>query len=212
VVLLNFFSDCRDRSQQKAWKRILLEGAKEGIPVAMELELKLLYTGITRSCDRLFFVETAESPAFDAWTRCLQRHEYANMIKSEVIGERGMMTADDWLMEGLEIASLAGDCEEVELAMDHLKRAMICFQKANHKGFEEKCAAHLKAVRLETAALEVMRSMETPPFEKQEVRVQAVAAFLEAGLVGDATRACKNLCSIPTFAKYLANEMEQKFG
>jgi ATP-dependent exoDNAse (exonuclease V) beta subunit len=160
VLLLDFFTRMPDDSHRKAWKTLLLDadvygGVRlESIPATMELDLKLLYTAITRSRDRLFFVETGESSAFEAFCRCLKMHDFAKLMKAEDMASEGsVMTADDWTIEGIDAACLAGDSEPDD-AKSHLIRAIGSFRRADNKEMEVKAESHLKALELASEAME----------------------------------------------------------
>lgn len=206
VILLDFFNDNQDR-HHKEWKKLWLdEGSKAiNLPVTLEVELKLLYTAITRSCDRLFFVETKDSKCFDFWCRCLEGGQLANTMKPEALDANAMMTNDDWLIEGVEMASLAADCEDTVVALNHLKRAVACFEKANDKHLASKCAKHLEAVKLTIQASEPAKDVHRIP----QLSVEAVLAYLNAGLLPDAVRACRDMCNVPGFARVLERHIKE---
>eukprot|EP00546_Thalassionema_frauenfeldii_P011581 CAMPEP_0178925970 /NCGR_PEP_ID=MMETSP0786-20121207/18238_1 /TAXON_ID=186022 /ORGANISM="Thalassionema frauenfeldii, Strain CCMP 1798" /LENGTH=1471 /DNA_ID=CAMNT_0020600971 /DNA_START=303 /DNA_END=4718 /DNA_ORIENTATION=+ len=214
VIILDFFGGIPDKVHNKAWKDVLLgDSSKKAkisssfldLPVSMELELKLLYTAITRSCDRLFFIETKKSQSFDAWRRCLKKDDLAIEIKSEVIGDKGVMTADDWLIEGIEIASQVSD-SEVSEAKRMLLRAIDHFQKAHHKMYEDRCHANLRALEvLDEVVPHISLSADEQGFRKNGSKV--VSAYLDAGLVNEATRYLRNNCSALGLEKFLRNEI-----
>ncbi|KAJ1443989.1 P-loop containing nucleoside triphosphate hydrolase protein [Ochromonadaceae sp. CCMP2298] len=152
VLLLNFFCDL-PASEQRAWKRRLIDGEKEGpnIPPQMETQLKLLYTAVTRSCARLIFAETRFSAAGDAFFRWLDRqqlaermaikrewgaHEKGGQGGEQVLGEgkegeeegeeeRGYLSNDEWRTRGIQLAmSNSGPA---------LRIAAKCFVRAGDK-------------------------------------------------------------------------------
>ena len=60
VIMLNFFADLPSNIQ-KAWRDLLLGRVNEDFQYAfpeVEGQLKLLYTGVTRCIQQLFFAET----------------------------------------------------------------------------------------------------------------------------------------------------------
>lgn len=124
VLILNFFGASQ---WQREWKELLgvaiaeAEGGKDGgaregtnlvMPGEMELELKLLYTGITRSCHRLLFIETEEVQSSKAWFRCLRSRgcgsEACETTLLKSVG-KGVMTEREWLAEGVDLATVAED-------------------------------------------------------------------------------------------------------
>lgn len=215
-MILDFFGS--SAIGDKAWKTLLLGDPRkdmkkktiyDDIPISMELELKLLYTAITRSCDRLFFIETGSSKTFGFWTRCLKGRELAHEIKSNDFIEQGVMTADDWMIEGIEVASQVSDSNMTE-AITMLERAISNFQKAAHKQYEEKCVANLKALQLRADA-ELFD--ENPSAEKsvdnatKKKGSDAVSAYLDAELVNEAIRGCNRFCSSAGLCKFLISEI-----
>lgn len=81
VAIVDFFcSDCAGQDAeeipaalQKSWKKLL--SAEDGLsewPAELEVQLKVLYTAITRSCSRLLFIETQSSVAGLAWINFLK--------------------------------------------------------------------------------------------------------------------------------------------
>jgi hypothetical protein len=217
-VILDFFGS--SAIGDKAWKTLLLGDPRkdmkkktiyDGIPISMELELKLLYTAITRSCDRLFFIETGSSKTFDFWSRCLKGDELAHEIKSNDFIEQGVMTADDWMIEGIEIASQVSDSSMAE-AVPMLERAIFNFQKANHKKYEEKCVANLKALQLRADAelfdenASADKSVDIVPRKKA---AETVSAYLDAEMVNEAIRACLRFCTSVGLRNLLISEIRE---
>jgi hypothetical protein len=217
-VILDFFGT--SAIDAKAWKTLLLGDPRkdmkektsyDDIPISMELELKLLYTAITRSCDRLFFIESSSSKTFDFWSRCLKGGELAHEIKSNDFIEQGVMTADDWMIEGIEIASQVSDSGTAE-ATAMLERAIFNFQKAAHKKYEEKCVANLKALQLGADAELFDDNASTDISVDDDTRkkaVEAVSAYLDAEMVNEAIRACRRFCTSMGLRNFLISEIQE---
>jgi len=212
VAVVDFFASQTDSEQQRAWKKLLLDSEAAGgkrqraqehallsLPAGMELELKLLYVAVTRSCNRLFFVETADTQGGEAWTRCLQREQLAQMMHADVETilhdtKTAMMTADDWRAEGIDVASVAEDDDIGSLAL--LQRAIACFQKAGDTELESRARAHLSAIEHEQEPhRDSMSDVETSG-ALNSVK-DAVLAYLNAGMLRDAARLCEVHCAIP---------------
>jgi hypothetical protein len=205
VVILDFFASITDQTEHhKEWKRLLLSSGKESrvmdtasVPVTMELEIKLLYTAITRSCNRLIFIESRPSQGFDAWCRCLQGKNLAQLVQESTVKESGsksaVMTPDEWRVEGLEMASLAED-EAIEASVDLLKRAISHFQKAGDAShyLERRAEAQIRAIQLEQDAHHRHDSLVEGEPSREAVMdaVGATLAYLEAGLLIDSLRVC----------------------
>ena len=205
-VVVDFFSTMSDSTMQKSWKNLLLDpnavavSSKKGrgsgtkLPLAMELELKLFYTGITRACNRLLIIETKPSQAFDAFSRALLNKGLCDIMTSDAVVREGtqIMTADDWRKEAFDMASLAEENEHD--AANFLERAIAAMEKANDFILVEKARLHLSAVKNEEAATTALMNKSDDYDEKA---VASLMSFLEAGLTSEAARACATLCKKP---------------
>jgi len=203
VVILDFFASITDQTEHhKEWKRLLLWSDKSKtrdtayVPVTMELEIKLLYTAITRSCNRLIFIETRQSQGFDAWCRCLQGRNLAQMVQASTMNESGsksaIMTPDEWSVEGLEMASLAED-ETAEASVGLLERAISHFHMAGAAShyLEIRAEAQIRAIQLEQDAQRHDSSVEGEPSPEAVIdAIGATLAYLEAGMLTDSSRVC----------------------
>ena len=208
VVLVNFFKNIPTPSLKKAWKQLLqdalssvLEAPRNtasslSLPQALELELKLLYTGVTRTCNRLLFIETSKSDIFNIWCRLLSKKKLAERMKVEaVIGEgQKLMTTDEWRVEGIEMAMQQPD--EVEDQLKYLERAIDCFKKAGDNELAERASVHRKAVLLEESALAQEDFFEDTKsqFTVSEA-TDAILSYLEAGMTKDAARLAGDVCA-----------------
>jgi hypothetical protein len=118
VLILDFFADS---AFQPDWKKLLVSAnvkttnhncsdaykatqadMKDTLSAEMELELKLLYTSITRSSHRLYFVETKEGQASKAWFRCLHKHELGTQVEDVTAlaaSIKGVMTEYGWVVQ-----------------------------------------------------------------------------------------------------------------
>jgi hypothetical protein len=210
VAIVDFFSSLQDDVQQKAWKRLLLETtpAKQAagsarMPTTMELELKLLYTAITRSCHRLYFIETSETQGGEAWSRCLLKEQLAQNMQADVANilhttKPTMMVADDWLVEGAEIASLAEDDKMNAPLL--LQTAISCFQKAGDGSLETRARAQLKAIELEQVPQRDSMS-DVEQSETLQNAANAVVAYLGAGMPHSAASICEEYCNVPQLSE-----------
>ena len=66
-----------------AWKWLLLKAGDEVkmIPQELNVQLKILYTAITRSASRLVFIESSTTKGGDAWFRYLISKELAKQVR-----------------------------------------------------------------------------------------------------------------------------------
>jgi hypothetical protein len=75
-------------------------------------------------------------------------------VKAEDMASEGsVMTADDWTIEGIDAAILAG-ASDPNGAKSHLIRAIGSFRRADNKEMEVKAESHLKALELASEAME----------------------------------------------------------
>ena len=160
VVLLDFFCHVSSESEQRAWKMLL----KDGSPVApqqehygryfpqLEGQLKLLYTGITRCCHRLVFVERQLSPAGSEFTRLLEGRKAAERVTKASLrasedGSDGLapvvlMTGDEWRVRGIDFALSVSEEGSGPEAESMLRKAVQCFDRAGDFALKDKAAAH----------------------------------------------------------------------
>jgi superfamily I DNA/RNA helicase len=115
VVIVDFFSSIAS-IDQKAWKRLLsghslADQIRDSNP-QVETQLKMLYTAITRSCNRLIFAETRSSLAGDVFFHWLQSQLLAEELATIDASDEGrqggvetrLMTGDEWRVRGMELA------------------------------------------------------------------------------------------------------------
>lgn len=162
VILLNFFKELPS-SLQRPWRNLLLN--REGSDFELnhplvETHLKLMYTGVTRCIERLFFVETSSSIAGDTAVRWLTtstvtkkdgRDDSKHGMWQQTLATRNncadieamAMTADEFLAEGFNNAEMS-ETAEIDLQQAHtaLDRAIWCFEQANNLELAAKARAH----------------------------------------------------------------------
>ena len=160
VMVLNFFHELPS-SLQKPWRNLLLN--REGLDFEFKYplvgtQLKLLYTGITRCIERLFFVETSASVAGDAVVRWLTTTSLkkAGDSTNEVLATRNnitnvesmSMTADEFLGEGFNNAEMAESAElDLEQAHNALDRSIWCFEQAGSHELAAKARTHRQSIQ-----------------------------------------------------------------
>jgi hypothetical protein len=101
----------------------------------LEGQLKLLYTGVTRCCNRLVFTETKKSDAGASFFRWLTKGSTDKKIAEELVPttrkittktgneseikeeaeEVELMTNDEWRARGVDLAMMAEDASEAEV-------------------------------------------------------------------------------------------------
>lgn len=147
--------------------------------------LKLLYTGVTRCIEQLFFVETKSSTAGDATMRWLTQkdsHNEATLATRNNINavEAMIMTSDEFVSEGISNAELA---EAVETELDQsqmlLERAIWCFEQTDNNDLAAKARMHYSSISFR---LELQ-----PPNEERDANdcalLEARAAHLMESLI-----------------------------
>lgn len=137
VILLDFFREIPS-SLQKPWRELVLgrviaqDEFEYKHPLVCTL-LKLLYTGVTRCIEQLFFVETESSTAGDATSRWLMEKDSAFATRNSIENIEAMtMTSDEFVSEGINNAELAQSVE-LDQAQLLLERAIWCFEQADNK-------------------------------------------------------------------------------
>lgn len=171
VALVDFFctKDEISELQHKAWKFALSKAGKEPEQYRLpevEMQLKVLYTAITRTRTRLFIIERNESQGGKAWYTFLKSkgdyiEDLGNDYRSDSEILRGDISseevkADDELMSNLEISIQGVEFAEqaveeemeneasVTLTINALKSFQFAKLRSNHQ-FIEKAKIQLKA-------------------------------------------------------------------
>jgi hypothetical protein len=142
VLVLDFFAGV-SKENDRAWKVLFAENAEVQVRdqqysyPQLEPQLKMLYTAITRSMNRLLFVQTERTPAGDAFFRWLERHRLADkfdLAAAKEQGEARYITSDEWKVRGIQFAlqadTLAGSGASGEAVDDMLSNAVRCFTSA----------------------------------------------------------------------------------
>lgn len=173
VILLDFFADLSkqtDVAVQKAWRDLLIRGASDDFDKnfpEIEGQLKRLYTGVTRCIERLFFVETKETMAGNAFVRWLTTTSTArNKKSSNEASEKGrlatknkvvdiesqVMTRDEALKSGMKMAAAAEarGRSDLSASREDLNQAIYYFDLADDKAYEKKALLHLESLELKS--------------------------------------------------------------
>lgn len=138
VIILDFFQEIPP-SLQKPWRELVLNRAGQEFEYKHPLVgniLKLLYTGVTRCIEKLFFVETSSSTAGKATIRWLTQKgpggegSFATQNNIDDI-EAMSMTADEFVGEGINNAELSQSVEDLDEVLLLLERASWCFEQAD---------------------------------------------------------------------------------
>ena len=165
VIIMNFFTDLPSNIQ-KPWRDLLLGRANEDFQYVfpeVEGQLKILYTGVTRCIQQLFFAETTGSIAGDAFVRwitttTISRNKRKSNTEKEIplatrsnLGDVQViaLTNDEWISSGIENAEAAEDYENNDLlsAKSLLDKAIYCFQQANEVELARKARVHRSSIQ-----------------------------------------------------------------
>ena len=161
VIILDFFANLPSQLQ-KPWRNLLLNREESDFELKyplVETHLKLVYTGITRCIEQLFFAETESSIAGNAAVRWLttsmnQIDNLANVDSLATINnvnelESMTMTNDEFCVAGIDNAELAETSEiGLEQSLGYLQRAIHMFENAQSAELVAKARVHCNSVRL----------------------------------------------------------------
>ncbi|CAJ1941279.1 unnamed protein product [Cylindrotheca closterium] len=174
VMVLGFFGELPD-GIQKPWRDLLLGRANDeyqNLYPEVEGHMKLLYTAVTRSIERLFFVEIEGSVAGDAFVRwitttSMARNKTRKGTESQSASssstplvplasrnkvddvENMTMTRDEWLSSGMDNAEAAEVEEDLSAAESLWDKAIYCFREAGDDGLARKARTHRSSVRFQ---------------------------------------------------------------
>ena len=149
VILLDSFLDLHP-NLQKTWRKLFLVRWSETFHIhypEIESQMKLLYTGVTRCIEQLFFAKTKSSISGDAFVRRittgsvktnnLKRHSEAlvtlNNVGDDV--EKMPMTRDEWISSSILNAEAAEDESKTDLSISEslLNKSIYCFEQADNQ-------------------------------------------------------------------------------
>ncbi|KAL3942123.1 MAG: hypothetical protein SGBAC_003623 [Bacillariaceae sp.] len=174
VMVLGFFGEL-PVGIHKPWRDLLLGRADGGFQNAypeVEGHMKLLYTAVTRSIERLFFVETEGSVAGDAFVRwitttSMARNKNRNGRVSHFVSstpsplvplasrnkvddvESMTMTKDKWLSTGMDNAEAAEIEDDLSAAESLWDKAIYCFREAQDHDLASKARTYRASVRFQ---------------------------------------------------------------
>jgi hypothetical protein len=149
-----------ERARQRAWKWLLSQHRSEPPPIPREVEvdLKLLYTAISRCSNRLYFVETAESEAGTEWKKWLLANVLAKCAIAEDYEVEGSESdRERWghhKSRGLELAAEAADSAEDGESADLFEQAAASFKAAGELKLEERVRIQAQAQSYRTSIAE----------------------------------------------------------
>jgi hypothetical protein len=224
VIILDFFAELPS-SLQKPWRDLLLnryreeDGFQQQFPL-VETHLKLIYTGVTRCIDQLFFAETASSTSGDAAVRWLTttRTITDGANNSEALAtinnvndlEAMSMTNDEFCVVGIDNAELAESSIELphEVILNYLDRAIYCFQKALSPELVVKAHVHSQSIRLRDRLADTSDLMQTHDREQMEKEVsQTISLLLKENLFAESENLLNAIT--PLVSPYTQQKLEE---
>jgi len=224
VIILDFFAELPS-SLQKPWRDLLLsryreeDGFQQEFPL-VETHLKLIYTGVTRCIDQLFFAETASSISGDAAVRWLTspRTMTDRANNSEALAtinnvndlEAMSMTNDEFCVVGIDNAELAESSAEIphDVILNYLDRAMYCFQKAQNHELAVKAQLHSQSIRLRDRLVDTKGIMQTCDMEQMEKESsQTISLLLKENLFAESENLLNAIT--PLMSPYAQQKLEE---
>mmetsp|Transcript_31441 Transcript_31441/g.75852 ORF Transcript_31441/g.75852 Transcript_31441/m.75852 type:complete len:2512 (-) Transcript_31441:67-7602(-) len=237
VIVLDFFGELAGEIS-KAWRSLLLGRSDETFQIEypeIESQMKLLYTAVTRSIERLFFVETVGSVAGEAFVRWVTTKSTSKSrdyraaryddqqipplaTRNKVDDVESMtMTRDEWLSSGMDNAEAAEDEEDLSVAESFLDKAIYCFREAQDHNLAHKACAHRESVRFQSrlpmlstdSKEEGERDCDSSESQMLEVEgARIVESLLRESLLEEAKNLCLRL--LPYLSNDSASHLERK--
>jgi hypothetical protein len=195
VLLVDFFCNI-PAADQRHWKELLSGGLSGGrgttIAPQVESQLKMLYTAITRCCDRLIIAETRPSVAGSLFFRYLNNLQLAGAFVPSM-SEFGLLTSDEWKQRGLDFASMVdvgadNQNSEAELL---ITKAIECFDEAHLPHYSKAASTqrdyfrHMQLIRRALAEGKKIHDLD------ELEAISLIDRCLSSGLIEEA----KELCS-----------------
>jgi hypothetical protein len=155
VLVVDFFGGL-PLSLQTRWRDLLLERDcstfKDKCP-EVQGQLKLLYTGITRCIQRLFFVETTSCTSGSAFVRWVTAKPAGGSGQALAVMqnvddvEKMVRTPDEWRSAGLDNAVKAESTDEPVDSLSWLEKAVYCFAQVGDSALLRKARMHEVSTR-----------------------------------------------------------------
>ena len=213
VIIVDFFA-CLPKPHQQAWKWLASHSGKDPVlPVELVLQLKMLYVAITRCCHNLAFLETQDSPAGKAWFRNLVSLGLAVSGKGWESKAKEVMSADEWLVEGLKLAATVDGCGSHDADIDQivqrsaarLSQASSCFDKAGNTALATRARLQCKILLASREAASAARF--TAPVNHF---VSSLVHCLKQGLYCEVIQILKNYMVMLRRSRLTASGTEAK--
>ena len=149
VIIVDFFNQL-PALDQKIWKQMINNSAASSNLNAphIEMQLKLLYTAVTRARNRLIFFETKSSQAGSCFFRWMKDANFMHPFSLSNL-EGTLMTSDDCIKRGIDFAVCFDPSDTVTIDSlsnhkDMLEAAGKYFVNGNSPKFSEICRLQIK--------------------------------------------------------------------
>lgn len=203
VILVNFFSDL-PQVHQGSW-RDMINGSYVCDPI-LELQLKQLYTAITRCCKRFLFAESKKSVALETlfkWATYRRSKDDKSvwLLEAQRVEtvEETVMTRDEWNTRGLLFASRAEAEEDLDEQEKWLSKSLSLFKLGGIESNKKRVQLHLQSVQVRKALsqLEPASGLNNVTMD-----ARAVSALIQSlteekiGLGAEAAKLCRALLRV----------------
>jgi len=230
VIILDFFAELPS-SLQKPWRDLLLnryreeDGFQQEFPL-VETHLKLIYTGVTRCIDQLFFAETISSNSGDAAVRWLTTTSTSTTMErannstalatiSDVNDLEAMsMTNDEFCVVGIDNAELAESSIDLpqDAIQNYLDRAIYCFLKAQSPELVAKAQVHSQSIRMRdrlahTNYLMAKGDLEQDIEQLEKEAAQIISSLFRENLFVESENLLNSI--IPLLSPYTQQKLEE---
>uniref|UniRef100_A0A7S3L325 UvrD-like helicase ATP-binding domain-containing protein n=3 Tax=Amphora coffeiformis TaxID=265554 RepID=A0A7S3L325_9STRA len=190
VILVDFFSGLHQH-QQRSWKDMI---NKKGVDnPELELQLKQLYTAVTRCCKRFIIAESEKTKALDTflkWATHRRSHWLVEEQSMETVVQT-VVTRDEWLTRGLVFASRAEEETDFEEQEKWLEKSLVPFGHGGDEKMKERVQTHLRSLRIRkiSSQCETAAGLDLAQTSEHEMSI-LLKALTEAGLGIEAAKLC----------------------
>ena len=170
----------------------------------LELQLKQLYTAITRCCKRFLIAESRKTEALDTlfkWaTHRRSNSEHTEWLleeqKIETV-EQTVMTRDEWLTRGLVFASRAEEEVDFDEQEKWLEKSLIPFTRGGDEKMITRVQTHLRSLRIRKTLSQCETASGLAVTETSEHEMSILLKTLtETGLAMEAAKFCQALLRV----------------
>jgi hypothetical protein len=167
----------------------------------LELQLKQLYTAITRCCKRFLIAETKKTVSLDAFSkwathrRSKERSDWLVEQSSIDTVTETVMTRDEWMNRGLTFAVRAEEEVDLDEQAKWLQRSQAPFVAASSEAMKSRVQAHLQSIRLRKHLLSAETASGLPAGEASELP-NLIKSLVQFGLSMEATKVLREILRV----------------